>query len=259
MKKTDIGNRMKEYENVFKLYLTKKMPVIIRLDGKAFHTFTRGLQKPFDDIFIKSMWKTAIGLCENIQGCKLAYIQSDEISLLLTDYENINTEPWFNNNLQKMVSISASMATLFFNKSFKKACKTNEMNFKYKDVYEKKIWTAMFDSRAFILPREEVINYFIWRQQDAIRNSIQMIANTNFSHNQLYKKSCNELLKMLFQEKNINWDDMLTYNKRGACIVKEQYNKDYNHELVLKSRWIVDENIPIFVENRDYINKYVLV
>ena len=118
MNKDSLGNRMKGYENISRSYLIRRIPVIIRLDGKAFHTFTRGLKKPFDEILMNTMWETAKYLCENIQGCKIAYTQSDEISLLLTDYENIDTSAWFDNNVQKMVSISASMATLAFNKCF---------------------------------------------------------------------------------------------------------------------------------------------
>ena len=118
MKKDNLGNRMKGYKNISRNHLMRRTPVVIRLDGKAFHTFTRGMKKPFDNILMESMQETAKYLCENIQGCKIAYTQSDEISLLLVDYENLDTDAWFDNNIQKMVSISASMATLAFNKAF---------------------------------------------------------------------------------------------------------------------------------------------
>ena len=117
--KDNLGDRMKCYENVSRVYLTKRIPVIIRLDGKAFHTFTKSFRKPFDKILMETMWETSKYLCANIQGCKIAYTQSDEISLLLTDYEKITTCSWFDSNIQKMVSVSASMATLAFNKYFK--------------------------------------------------------------------------------------------------------------------------------------------
>ena len=113
----NLGNRMKNYEHTSRTYLTRRLPVIIRLDGKAFHTFTKGLKKPFDEILIDAMWETAKYLCKSIQGCKIAYVQSDEISLLLTDYDTIESCAWFDNNIQKMVSISASMATLAFNRA----------------------------------------------------------------------------------------------------------------------------------------------
>ena len=123
MKKDNLGTRMKGYEYIPRTYLTKRIPVIIRLDGKAFHTFTKGMKRPFDEILIKTMQDTAKYLCENIQGVKLAYTQSDEITLLLTDFEDINTQGWFDYNIQKMVSVSASMATLAFNTSFEREIK----------------------------------------------------------------------------------------------------------------------------------------
>ena len=117
-KKDILSDRMKTYENVNRTYLTRRTPVIIRLDMRAGHTFTKGFQKPFDEIFMKSMRETMKYLCENIQGCKLGYTQSDEISLLLVDYDDINTAAWFDYNILKIVSVSASMATLAFNKAF---------------------------------------------------------------------------------------------------------------------------------------------
>ena len=118
MKNDSLGDRMKKYEGVPKTALMRRNPVIIRIDGKAFHTFTRGFRRPFDNVLIESMQKTMKYLCEDIQGCKLGYYQSDEISLLLTDYENINTAAWFDYEVQKMCSIAASMATLAFNRYF---------------------------------------------------------------------------------------------------------------------------------------------
>lgn len=259
MKKDSLGDRMKGYENIPRNYLTRRLPVIIRLDGKAFHTFTKGMEKPFDNILIETMADTAKYLCENIQGCKIAYTQSDEISLLLTDYENIDTCAWFDNNIQKMVSISASMATLAFNKAFRDNILKNSEDLQKKgkyDIYFNKLFRAMFDSRVFTLPKEEVNNYFIWRQQDATRNSIQMVGQANFSHKQLHKKSCDEIQEMLFQEKEINWNDFPTPNKRGVCIIKEQYELN-NEEKTLRTRWTVDTDIPVFTQDRGYIEKYV--
>lgn len=258
MKKDSLGDRMKGYENIPRNYLTRRLPVIIRLDGKAFHTFTKGFKKPFDNILMESMWETAKYLCENIQGCKVAYTQSDEISLLLTDYEKLDTCAWFDNNIQKIVSISASMATLAFNKVFSEIINhidAEEISDFY-DIYKRRMMTAMFDSRVFTLPKEEVNNYFVWRQQDATRNSIQMVGQANFSHKQLHKKSCDEIQEMLFQEKGINWNDLPTPNKRGICIIKEQYELN-NEEKTLRTRWTVDTNIPVFTQDRNYIEKYV--
>jgi tRNA(His) guanylyltransferase len=244
-----LGDRMKRYEITSQNLLTRFVPVIIRIDGKAFHTFTRGLEKPFDQRLIDTMWATAIFLCEQIQGCKVAYIQSDEISLLLTDYETIKTEAWFDYNVQKMVSIAASIATVGFNKEW-----NSVLNFA--DICGESIlnndW-AMFDARVFNLPKEEVCNYFIWRQQDATRNSIQGLAQANFSHKQLQNKNCDQLQELLFQEKDINWNDCATYQKRGACIVK----KEYEISGALRTGWKFDREIPIFTQDRNYIEKYI--
>ncbi len=233
---------MKGYENISRIYLTRRMPIIIRVDGKAFHSFTRGFKRPFDEILHQTMWETGIALCKNIEGCQLAYIQSDEISLLLTDYENIKTEAWFGKNIQKMVSISASIATLAFNKEFPRLSSGEE-------PYAKKYNQATFDSRVFVLPKEEVNNYFIWRQQDATRNSILSVGQSNFSHKELQNMSCNKVQDKLFLEKQINFNDFETWQKRGVCIIKEiEIVND-----VERRKWEVDMDIPIFTEDRNYI------
>lgn len=280
--KDSLGDRMKGYENISRIYLTRRTPVIIRIDGKTFHSFTRGFAKPFDDILIKSMQDTSKYLCENIMGCKLAYTQSDEISLLLVDYEKFGTQAWFDNNLQKMVSVAASMATMAFNKFFMRevleekfeweagftpqSVMIQERHQKYIDNLKTAINKgAMFDARAFILPKEEVNNYFIWRQQDATRNSIQMVAQSNFSHKELQGKSCNALQDMLHEQKGINWNDYPTVYKRGSCIIKvydviTQYDEVENIcGYTERTKWIVDKEIPIFTQDRDYINKYVML
>ena len=261
-KRDSLGDRMKGYEYISRNYLTKKLPVIIRLDGKAFHSFTKGIKRPFDIILIETMQETAKKLCENIQGCKVAYTQSDEITLLLTDYEKIDTQGWFEYNIQKMCSISSSMATLYFNTIYKEkvkeyidniSCETMINENEYISIIKDKFGKALFDSRVFTLPKEEVNNCFIWRQQDATRNSIQMVGQANFSHKELQNKSCNMIQDMLFTQKGIKWNNYETYLKRGSCVIKESYDK----QGIKRSRWIIDKNIPIFSEDKDYINKFV--
>lgn len=279
MKKDSLGDRMKQYEGIPKISLMRRNPVIIRIDGKAFHTFTRGFQRPFDDVFIKSMQETAKYLCENIQNVKCSYQQSDEISLLLTDYENINTAAWFDYQVQKMCSIAASMATLAFNSFFRNNALVKvtitDAYFRNKESYSGD-WEkdrllkepyldactngAMFDARCFSIPKEEVCNYFIWRQQDAVRNSIQMVAQANFSHKQLQNKSCNKLQEMLWQEKNINWNDFETVKKCGSCCTKtgkhtviDIQTGEQKERLI----WEIDEEIPIFTQDRNYIERFV--
>jgi len=261
MSKDNLGDRMKGYEGIERRYMTKRTPTLIRLDGKAFHTFTKGFQRPFDMILMKTMWDTAQYLCKNVMGCKIAYIQSDEITLLLTDYDTLTAQAWFDKNIQKMVSVSASMATMAFNNAFMDNVSEWERNqeditegvAKQFSIYLQKAYTAMFDSRVYNIPKEEVCNAFIWRQQDATRNAIQMVGQANFSHKQLQNKTCNQIQEMLFQEKEINFSDLPTYQKRGACIIKELYNKDET----VRSRWVVDKDIPIFTQDRDYVEKYL--
>lgn len=282
MKRDDLGNRMKTfYEEIPKTKLMRRTPVVIRIDGKAFHTFTRGFKRPFDDVLIKTMQETAKYLCENIQGCSLAYTQSDEISLLLIDYQRFETSAWFDYEIQKMVSISASMATMVFNRVFSETVSdlkfdnTNPMDTYFEAVYS----GAMFDARVFNIPKEEVTNYFYWRQLDASRNSIQMVGQANFSHRELQNKSCNDIQDMLMTQKGINWNDFPTYQKRGSCVIKEdywidgnngcEYSEEYSEVLnrtggcetdIMRSRWIIDKDIPIFKgDGREYIERFVNV
>lgn len=268
-KKDSLGDRMKEfYENRAKVYLTRRTPVIIRLDGKAFHSFTKGFKKPYDEIFHNTMNETMKYLCENIQGCKIGYTQSDEITLLLTDYDTLTTDAWFNYGMQKMCSIAASMATMVFNRYFDEQvdeyCKENYINCcglrdvlsiysipELKEVdsvlvaYLNSIDKgAMFDARVFNIPKEEITNCFIWRQQDATRNAIQMLGQCNFSHQELQGKSCNDIQDMLMIQKNINFNDMATAFKRGACCIKTE-----------NEGWVIDTEIPIFTQDREYIEK----
>lgn len=272
MKKTkdSLGDRMKTYENISRIYLTKRSPVIIRIDGKAFHTFTRGFAKPFDKFFMMAMQETAKHLCKEIAGCKLAYVQSDEISLLLTDYDTIGTQPWFENNLQKLVSVSASIVTLAFNRAFASLTRDLSDEYAYHGVTMRNLWGerteknfdayttaycrgATFDARAFILPKEEVCNYFIWRQQDATRNSILAVAQSVLSHKEMQSKKCTELQDILFAQKGINWNHFPTIEKRGACIVKATVNKNGAE----RREWVVDPDIPIFTQDKKYIDKFV--
>ena len=281
----DLGTRMKTfYEQIPKTKLMRRTPVIIRIDGKAFHTFTRGFQKPFDEVLIKTMQETTKYLCENIQGCVLGYTQSDEISLVLVDYQRFETSAWFDYEIQKMCSIAASMATMAFNKFFENNVEEflNEHGYpkpdcvKYADligVYLNAVNKgAMFDARVFNIPKEEVTNCIYWRQLDAYRNSIQMVGQANFSHKELQNKSCNDIQDMLMLQKNINWNDFPTYQKRGTCVIKSDERETITEDnigtdgsvigtkMTVRSKWIIDKDIPIFkCEGREYIERLVMV
>ena len=258
-----LGERMKEYEKISKNFLMKKVPVIIRLDGRAFHTWTKGLDKPFDKELINIMHKTMLTLCNQIQGCVFGYSQSDEITLVLIDYQNLEAMPWFDNQVQKICSIAASIATSAFEKALEEEIDELEVNAqKYyldnlSDEQDKclekryllrlKKFKANFDARAFNVPIHEVINNLIWRQQDAIRNSINSVAQSLYSHKELQGINVSDLKEKMLIEKKVNWEeDFSTIEKRGAAAIKDNDGK-----------WFIDKEIPIFTENRDYINKLV--
>ena len=257
MSKDNLGDRMKSfYENAYRINLPQRMPIIIRLDGCHFHSYTAKCKKPVDYGLVECMNDAAIELCKTLQGCQLAYVQSDEISLLITNYQDINTQALFNNNLQKMVSVSASIASVTFtNNSYKiwGSIGVREPIPTIKPAY--------FDSRAFILPKEEVTNYFIFRQQDATRNSVQMLARSLYSHKQLENKNNSQLQELCFQ-KGVNWNDCPTFQKRGRCVVKSKTMKEgvnpktgevFQAE---RSEWVIDNEIPIFSKDRMYFDNY---
>ena len=274
----ELGIRMKTYyEQIPKTKLMRRTPVAIRIDGKAFHTFTKGFQKPFDEVLIKSMQATMKYLCENIQGCVLGYHQSDEITLILVDYQKLNSDAWFDYEVQKMCSIAASMATMAFNREFEKRVDNFELNHlielgsyieydcdenrKLAETYYHAIEKgAMFDARCFNIPKEEVMNLLYWRQLDTTRNSIQMVGQANFSHTQLHGKNCSDIQDMLMLEKGINWNDYPTHLKRGACCIKKPFKiNEGTEQESIRNKWILDTEIPIFTQDKDYVNKLIFI
>ena len=287
MDNSNLAVRMKEfYENVPKTNLMRRTPVVIRIDGKTFHSFTKGFKRPFDEVLIKTMQETTKYLCENIQGCVLGYTQSDEISLVLVDYQRFETSAWFDYEVQKMCSIAASMDIMAFNKFFYEnvflyngmaSVDMSNKKYPYKEVYAKAVKKgAMFDARVFNVPKEEVTNYIYWRQLDASRNSIQMVGQANFSHKELQNKSCNNIQDMLMEQKGINWNDYPTVCKRGTAVIKkiiareeksfiddmleDSFDNVKNNIIEQTSKWIIDKDIPIFKgEGREYIEKLVMV
>lgn len=272
-KHSDLDIRMKTYyEQIPKIKLMRRCPVICRIDGRAFHTFTKGFKRPFDDLLIKTMQETAKYLCENVQGCVLAYTESDEISLLLIDYQKLDSDAFFDYEVQKLCSIISSMATLVFNKYFSgnvqdfgyECCYDSDNNnfgdkvvngkeedyARYELIYMKKLYTAMFDARVFNIPKEEVTNYFYSRQLDAIRNSVQMVGRAKFGHKELKYKSRIEIQDMLINQKHIDWNNLPTYQKRGSCVIYKQKEK----------AWMIDKNIPIFKDSgREYVDQLVYI
>lgn len=228
--KDPLGARIKElYEVRSKTYLPRRTYTIIRLDGKAFHTFTKGFERPYDENLINAMDYTTKMLCSEIQGCKLGYTQSDEISLLLTDFDKLGTSAYFDGAVQKIVSVCASMASAYFNRYMLDNGITDKL--------------AFFDARVFsISDAVEVENYFIWRQQDCVRNSISMTAQSLYSHNELNGVSTSKMQDLCI-EKGVNWNDQPAGFKRGRMIWKENYEAEISNEKfsgkVTRSRWSI--------------------
>ena len=294
--KDSIGDRMKDfYEDRTRYKLQRRSYNIIRIDGKSFHTYTKGLKRPFDRDLIEDMDETAMYLCKNIMGAKFAYVQSDEISILFTDFDELDTEMWFDGNIQKMVSVSASLATSkfnslrtmrFFNSRLIENIGSDHVPLLLDSDGFDKMKLAHFDSRIFQISNSiEVENYFIWRQQDATRNSISSVAQSLYSHRELEKKSSEDKQEMIFK-KGINWNNYSFREKRGGIICtvpeywmkkkgtrepgnnvsaevalmhKEEMEKNteaYPYEIYERNSWKKVET-PIFTQNRDFLRKMI--
>ena len=279
-----IGERIKSYyEDRYRMYLPRRTYTIIRVDGKSFKNYTKDLSRPFDKGFIEDMNQTSTHLCENIMGSKFAYVASDEISILLTDFDETYTEAWFDGNLQKMASIAASLATAKFNQlRMARFAKNNidpmaslassmmDQTMSPGEIENFKL--AMFDARVFQIPyQEEVINYFIWRQQDCTRNSISSVAQSLYSHKELEGKKTDEMQEMIFQ-KGTNWNDYTPREKRGALIRKVEKKFVRKEAVVVPSEktvvisesntytrnvWETDPETPIFSQNKDYLRTLI--
>ena len=261
--KDPLGDRMKDfYEDRTRYKLARRTNTIIRIDGKAFHTYTKGLQRPFDQGLMEDMNKTTEYLCQNIQGAKFGYVQSDEISILITDYDDIDTHAWFDANLQKMASIAASLATAEFNR-LRLIRKMNTTVATAGSILEQ-FKHAMFDARVFQIPyQEEVINYFLWRQQDATRNSISSVAQSLYSAKELHGKKTSDMQEMIFQ-KGINWNDFTPREKRGSIIRRVEHVYARRDEPIMdgktrvieaykRKKWEADLNTPIISQDKDYL------
>lgn len=297
MDTSDLAKRMKDYEMRDRYFLQKRIPVAIRVDMRAGHTFTKGFERPFDKVFMKSMQETAKYMCENIQGAKFAYIQSDEITIILVDYDTLETDCWFNYRTDKLCSISASMATMAFNKFFAQEVDrwgveifgfewyeggtndpevVNSPKYKLSEIYSKAIDKgAMFDARCFNIPKEEVTNLIYWRQLDATRNSIQMVGQANFSHDELQDKTCDMIQDMLMIKYGINWNNFTIPCKRGAACTKvatrvtenikrepQPFGEDKITTTIIEEKpiWVIDKNMPILKgEDRKYVDDLIYI
>ena len=252
--KTSLGDRMKLYESATEGFLTPRTPIILRVDGKAFHTYTKGLKRPWDLVLNSVMDMTAIELCNHVQGAQIAYVQSDEISILVHGYKTHTSQAYFDGRIQKIVSVVASIAAATFTSESWRIWDEGD------SVPNKasRIRPAYFDCRAFVMPESEVCNYFLWRQQDATRNSVQSLARALYSHKECNNKNGSQLQDMCMA-KGHNWNALPTQYKRGRCIVRQTYEVESSGGASQRTRWAVDEEIPVFSQDREYINKLLAV
>jgi tRNA(His) 5'-end guanylyltransferase len=223
--KDTLGDRIKSnFEDRTRYHVPRRTYTILRLDGCHFHTYTKRLNRPFDSGLIADMDAAIVAMLPQLQGVVFAYTQSDEISILLTDFEKETTSAWFDGNLQKMCSVSASILTAEFNRLRVNRNRNDWNANKRVSEFPGNEKLAYFDCRVFTIPdRIEVMNMFRWRQQDCIRNSVSMVAQSNFKHTELQNKSQSDMHDML-HAKGVNWaTDFTDGEKNGRIIVKESY------------------------------------
>ena len=226
-----LGDRMKKYEadSENNGCIDMRAPVIIRLDGCHFHTWVKRakLHKPFDRRMIDAMQTAALALCNEIQSSVMAYVQSDEISLVLRNDQSEKSEAWFGNRMQKLCSISASICSVAFN---------NRMA----ELTDGEAPLAYFDSRVMYMPsKEEVFNCILWRQRDCIRNSVSGLAQAHFSQKELDRMNSDDKLKML-AGKGVDWEMLPMDEKYGAMVHREARNGCYGGIEFVRNVFFVD-------------------
>jgi tRNA(His) guanylyltransferase len=264
-----LGDRMKRFETVTKIALPRRTYTLMRIDGRAFHTFTRGLTRPYDLSLINAMDATAVALCEQIAGAQFAYVQSDEISIVAVDFLGLDTQPWFEGYVQKWASVGASIATAAFNyeiarQYFARLYDTDNVSLLAHQPLSAKKPLAVFDARVFTIPDfVEVENYFVWRQKDAIRNSVSMLAQHYASHKQLHGKNQSAQHEVIHAAGD-NWANHPNGFKNGRVIRKsgvQEWGKELGQqpspENFKVGNWFVDDNTPVFTQNREYLRSLV--
>lgn len=254
VREMSLGDRMKWYEKEVGKTLDENLPAVIRIDGKAFHTYTKGFEKPFDQHVTGAMRYTMVKLCEEIQNVRISYMQSDEISLIMTTHENPDKQPWFGGKVDKIVSVAASLASAYFN-SYMDKMYWNPRIMAAEIVGDApKYKVAVFDARTWNVPMDEVNNVLVWRQQDAIRNSVSALAQSKFSHAQLHGKNVASMKDMLL-DKGVDWNTLPVQLQRGFMCTREYYNK----EGVERSKWVCQDSIPVFSNEKHHVNQFVEV
>lgn len=244
---SDLENRMRTYEE--KSHFIKRIPVIVRIDGKSFKNFTKqevfyiNEKYDFSNIIIDGLVFAANNCLESGNNAKCAYIQSDEISILLTDFDYLNTEPLFNYDKEKIISYFTSVVSNSFNDYMNLFRKSNSII--------RPIKIANFLTKAHNYPEDDVVNYFVWRQQDAIRNSISKFCRNFYSDNEMHCKNQSNMHEMLYQ-KGMNWaTDLDDKFKNGVFIYKDKGFEE-------NTEYKIMEKCPIFLKERDIIQNLMI-
>lgn len=266
-----MGDRLKEYESVSENILTPRLPIAVRLDGNSFSKWTKimKLEKPFDERMVVWMGAACETLLNYCSGCEIVYTQSDEITLILRNDQNYDTEPFLSNRTQKIASLLASVCSVAFNDSVRKTVPDAPV--------------AHFDARVYVIPPSEINNVFLWRQRDAFKNCISSFAYWKLSKKlgketamkMIHGKTVSERQEIIFQELGINSNDIPTKFKRGFCVYKTQLTpllsevmpkdkfekmleagKITKDQTTIRSKTVHDYEIPLFNENRDWIESF---
>ena len=235
--KASLADRMRAYRDVTDFVLTHRMPVLAHIDGIGFSKYTRKCAKPFDQELGDVMMEVAYGIVERVQGAVFAYVQSDEINLLLHGYQALESQPHRGNRLQKLVSDLSGPPSAHFTRLSHHIWKPGELE---------GIKEASFAAAVFPVPENDVANYFVHRQQDAMRNSVQMLARSLHSHKQIEHKSVAEMKEMC-GAKGRDWDKLDLRWQRGACVYRRPSD----------GKVVNDLEIPLFSKHRDYVERHL--
>lgn len=254
MIQSDLGERMKAYEAVSDARLTALTPVIIRVDGRAFHTITAKIEKPFDRLFMRVMDHTALELCRQIPNCRFGYVQSDEISLVLLE-PSVHAQQWFNGRLQKIQSLAASIASTEFRMHLLEILNITKENSAEWNPYIPLVRNALFDCRAFNVPERDVCNYFIWRQKDCRRNCVLSLAQHRIGKKKIHGMGVSALMTRLYSE-GCSEADIPSFNGR-VCIREETELQRPDGSVFTRMKWVLDESVPLFQDDRGYVERHM--
>lgn len=247
MPQKSLHERIESYYDVWKAVLPPRMPIVIRCDGRAFSKLTRRCEKPYDEVVAQAMDEASVELCRQ-SGAVLGYTQSDEVTVLLTPYRRFDTQPWFGGEVEKLCSIAASIMSDEFAIYAGSYLRDRNVDSRLNVTFSQRV---TFDARVAVVPRDDVHNVFVDRQQDGRRNAILNSAQHQYGKKKIHGMSCAVLEARLRRDgatKTLN--DAGHMNGRVIHAVPDIVNG------VQRTAWHV-EPAPDFKVDRDYFNKYV--